>query len=37
MIDCQDRLNELTYTADRILNEDLAALMRMPDRTRIER
>jgi len=37
MTDCQNRLNELTYTADRVLNEDLAALKRMPDRTRIER
>lgn len=37
MTDCQDWLNELTYTAKRILNEDLAALKRMPDRSRIER
>jgi hypothetical protein len=37
MTDCQNRLNELTYTADRVLDEDLAALKRMPDRTRIER
>jgi hypothetical protein len=37
MTNCQDRLNELTYTADRILDEDLAALKRVPDRSRIER
>ena len=37
MTDCQNRLNELTYTADRVLDEDLAALKRMPDCTRIER
>ena len=37
MTDCQDWLNELTYTSERILNEDLAALKRMPDRSRIER
>jgi len=37
MTDCQDWLNELTYTSEQILNEDLAALKRMPDRSRIER
>jgi len=37
MTNCQDWLNELTYTSERILNEDLAALRRIPDRSRIER
>ena len=37
MTDCRNRLDELTYTADRVLDEDLAALKRMPDRTRVER
>jgi hypothetical protein len=37
MTDCQEWLNEITYTAEQILNEDLAALKRMPDRSRIER
>lgn len=37
MTECQNWLNELTYTSEQILNEDLAALKRMPDRSRIER
>ena len=36
MTDCQDWLTELTHTADRILNEDLAALQRMPELTRLD-
>ena len=37
MTDCSEWLNDLTYTAERVLNEDLAALQRMPERSRIER
>ncbi len=37
MTDCQTWLDDLTHTADRILAEDLAALRRMPERSRIER
>jgi|APHM01.1.fsa_nt_gi hypothetical protein len=37
MTDCQSYLTELTYTAQQILDEDLAALGRMPERARIER
>jgi hypothetical protein len=37
MTNCQDRLSELTYTAERVLEEDLAALKRMPEQSRIER
>ena len=37
MTDCQDWLTELTHAADRILNEDLAALQRMPELARLDR
>ena len=37
MTDCQDWLTELTHTADRILNEDLAALQRLPELERLDR
>jgi hypothetical protein len=37
MTNCQDWLNELTYAGEQILNEDLAALKRMSDRSRMER
>jgi len=37
MTDCHEWLDDLTYTADRILDEDLAGLKRMSDRSRIER
>ncbi len=37
MTDCKTYLTELTYTAQQILDEDLAALERMPERARIER
>jgi len=37
MTDCQAWLTELTHAADRILNEDLAALQRMPELARLDR
>ena len=37
MTDCQDWLTEITHTADRILNEDLAALKRLPELERLDR
>jgi len=37
MTDCKERLDDLTHTAERVLQEDLAALQRMPERSRIER
>ena len=37
MTDCQDWLAEITHTANRILNEDLAALTRMPEERRLDR
>lgn len=37
MTGCPEWLDELQHAADRILNEDLAALQRIPSRTRIER
>ena len=37
MTDCQDWLAELTHAADRILNEDLAALQRMSELARLDR
>ena len=37
MTDCQDWLSELTHAADRILNEDLAALQRMSELARLDR
>ncbi|RJX44430.1 hypothetical protein DM826_02090 [Halonotius aquaticus] len=37
MTDCQEKFDELTYTANRVLDRDLAGLTRMPDRSRIEK
>ena len=37
MTDCRDKLNDLTFTANVILEEDLEALKRKPERSRIER
>jgi|GEM_PF-2332627 hypothetical protein len=37
MTDCQDWLADVTHTANRILNEDLAALKRMPEERRLDR
>lgn len=37
MTDCADRFQELTRPVDILLDEDLAALRRMPERSRIER
>ena len=37
MSNCKERYRELTHTKDRVLNEDLAALERLSERTRIER
>jgi predicted nucleic acid-binding Zn-ribbon protein len=37
MTDCREQLNDLTFRANVILEEDLEALKRMPERLRIER
>lgn len=37
MTDCATRLEELTHEVDIVLDEDLAALQRMPDRSRVDR
>lgn len=37
MTDCKAYLRELTHTAQQVLDQDLAALERMPERSRIER
>ncbi len=37
MSDCKNWLQDLTHTAEIVLDEDLAALQRMPDRLRIEK
>jgi hypothetical protein len=37
MTDCSERFHELTHTQDIVLEEDLAGLQRMSDRSRIER
>ena len=37
MSECKNWLQDLTYTAEIVLDEDLAALQRMPDRLRIEK
>ena len=37
MTDCEDQFDELTFTANGILDEDLEALKRMSERSRIER
>jgi len=37
MTDCQSRLNKITHTANSVLDMDLAALQRMPERSRIEK
>ena len=37
MTDCKRYLRDLTYTAQQVLDEDLAALERMPERARVER
>jgi hypothetical protein len=37
MTDCSAKLDELTHSAEIVLNEDLAALQKMQERSRIER
>ena len=37
MSDCKNWLKDLTHTSEIVLDEDLAALQRMPDRLRIEK
>lgn len=37
MTDCQARLDEITHTGNSVLDMDLAALQRMPERSRIEK
>ena len=37
MTDCSQKLDDLTYTANRVLDRDLAGLQRMPERSRIEK
>jgi hypothetical protein len=37
MTDCESQFDELTFTANGILDEDLEALKRMSERSRIER
>ncbi|MFB6151303.1 MAG: hypothetical protein ABEJ40_05800 [Haloarculaceae archaeon] len=37
MSDCAQRFEELTHAAETVIDEDLAALERMPERTRVER
>ena len=37
MTDCQSKLDEITHTGNSVLDMDLAALQRMPERSRIEK
>ena len=37
MTDCQAKLDEITHTGNSVLDMDLAALQRMPERSRIEK